>query len=346
MTVRITVGSLLLVTLLSSVPQVCAQTADAKTATSAPKSTADNAKAVGEVVAKVNGDPIYKENVERNIATFVRGQKIDPAALPTIQAAALKEMINNHLLNTFLVNQKDRVTPSDVKAAVNELRESLRSQNVTFEAFLASRNLTEQALMSFLAGQLMVGKYVKGVATEEGLKKFFDDNKHLFDGTTRRVSHVLLRPEGPADENTAKTLTEKAKQLRSEIQTGQIKFEEAAAKYSAGPSRQHGGDLGYVPLTGVMAPAFTKVAYEIKPDEVSEPVATNFGVHLIKVTEVKAGTKTLDDVKQVVQQAYAQYLIEKLTEDLFNQANIEYAGNYPYFKDGTKDVVMPDQAAK
>jgi parvulin-like peptidyl-prolyl isomerase len=338
MTVRIIAGSLLAATLQYFILPASAQTADAKTAAPA----AEDAKPAGVVIAKINGQPIYKESVERNVEAFTRGKKIEPSLLPTIQATALKEMLSGYLVNTFLLKQKDPVTLTDVKKAQNEI---LRSQNVTLEQFLKSQNLTEQAFMTILASKLMVGKYVQSVATEDGLKKFFDDNKHLFDGTTRRVSHVLLRPDGQADQSVVDALMERAKQLRSEIQTGQIKFEEAAAKYSAGPSRQHGGDLGYVPLTGVMAPAFTKVAYEIKPDEVSEPVATTFGVHLIKVTEVKAGTKTLDDVMQVVQQAYAQYLIEKLTEDLYNEANIEYVGNYPYFKAGTKDVVMPGQAA-
>jgi peptidyl-prolyl cis-trans isomerase C len=339
--VRSLVGCLAILSVASARPTSAQFTADGTSSTRPP---AEDAKAARVVIATVNDKPIYKDDIERSVKAYVGNQSVDPAVLPTLQATFLKQSIDNMLLTAFLMAQKDRVTEEDLKRQENEIQNELRSQNITYDAFLARQGMTREAFRSSLVYRLMMMKYVTANMTDEGLKKFFEQHKHQFDGTERRVSHVLLRPDGPADEAVYKALMDQAKSLRDQITSGSIKFDEAAAKYSAGPSRQRGGDLGYVPLQGVMHPNFTKAAYEIKPDEVSEPVATPFGIHLIKVTEVKPGTKTLDEVKQAVQQRYAQLLLEKLVEDQFDKANIVYAGNYPYFKKGTRDVVMPGQS--
>jgi peptidyl-prolyl cis-trans isomerase C len=317
--------------------------ADADTKPAAiPAAAGEKAKpGAGVVVATVNDEPFYKEHVDLGVAQALAGQKADSTVLPTIQATVLKNLIGNFLLSKFLLSQKDLVKEADIRAAMNDIRNQLRSQNTTLEAYLASQKMTEQALMSQVAWKLLVAKYVAANTTPEGLQKFFDEHHENFDGTVRRVSHVLLRPDGPADEALVKSLVAQAEAIRKQLQSGQLKFEDAAVKYSAGPSRQHGGDLGYVPQTGVMAPAFTKAAYALTVGEISEPVVSPSGVHLIKVTEVKAGTKKLEDVKQQVEQAYSQYLIEKLIEEQEKAAKIEYAGNYPHFKPGTREVVMP-----
>ncbi|MCC7085427.1 MAG: peptidylprolyl isomerase [Pirellulales bacterium] len=298
----------------------------------------------GDVVATVNGkQSFYKGDLERGVAAFLNGQKVDPSALPTVQATVLKQTIDNYLLNAFLTAQKNLVTQANLKDAISEIQTRLRSQNVTFDDFLSRQNLTRDQFMGRLVGQLMVINYAAANTTEAGLKKYFEENKQQFDGTLRRVSHVLLRPDGPADDAAYQALVNQAKSLRDQIQTGQIKFEDAAVKYSAGPSRQRGGDVGYVPQTGIMHPNFTKTAYDIKPDELSEPVTTPFGIHLIKVTEVKAGTKSFDEVKTEVQNEYTKQLIQQLTDDEANKAEIVYSGNFPYFKKGTREVVMPGE---
>jgi parvulin-like peptidyl-prolyl isomerase len=324
---------------------VCAFTAIAQTANSTTPATAgssgENAKPARVVVATVNDKPIYQEDVDRNVAAVLAAQKVDPADVPRLQAAYLQELISTLLLNTFFMSQKGLVTEADLKQAESEF---LRGRNMTLQAFLASQKISYDAFRGQLLGPVMMTKYAQSNTTEEGLKKFFEENKYLFDGTERRVSHVLLRPDRPNDEAVERALVEQAKSIRDQITSGAIKFEDAAAKYSAGPSRQRGGDLGYVPVAGLMHPTFTKVVYEIKPDEISEPVKTHFGIHLIKVTGVKEGTKTLEEMKPIVQDAYWQFLIKKLIEDQFNAANIVYAGNYPYFKKGTRDVVMPGQS--
>ena len=89
--------------------------------------------------------------------------------------------------------------------------------------------------------------------------------------TTVRASHILVDTK------------EDALKIKSDIESDKITFEDAAAKYSKCPSGQRGGDLGYFGR-GQMVKPFETAAFSLPVNTVSEPVQTQFGYHLIKVT--------------------------------------------------------------
>lgn len=88
-----------------------------------------------------------------------------------------------------------------------------------------------------------------------------------------RASHILVKTQ------------EEALKIKEEIAAGKS-FDEAAKDYSLCPSGRNGGDLGFFGH-GVMVPEFDKAAFEATQGEVTEPVQTNFGWHLILVTDKK-----------------------------------------------------------
>lgn len=92
------------------------------------------------------------------------------------------------------------------------------------------------------------------------------------DVTEVRASHILVktRPE--------------AVKIRKEIVNGDISFEDAAERYSLCPSSVNGGDLGYF-KRGQMVQPFSDVAFDLKVGQISDPVGTKFGWHLIKVVD-------------------------------------------------------------
>ena len=92
------------------------------------------------------------------------------------------------------------------------------------------------------------------------------------DVTEVRASHILV-----------KTRLEAVK-IRKEIVNGDISFEDAAEKYSLCPSSVNGGDLGYF-KRGQMVQPFSDVAFDLKVGQISDPVGTKFGWHLIKVVD-------------------------------------------------------------
>ena len=105
---------------------------------------------------------------------------------------------------------------------------------------------------------------------EEEARAFYDENLDKFtQGETVNASHILVESE------------EKAREIAAEIAAGTT-FEEAAAKYSSCPSKDAGGQLGEFGR-GQMVPEFEEAAFALEVGVVSEPVATQFGYHLIRV---------------------------------------------------------------
>lgn len=92
--------------------------------------------------------------------------------------------------------------------------------------------------------------------------------------TQVRASHILVKTK------------EEAEQLRTDIVSGKISFAEAAEKYSSCPSGAKGGDLGFF-SRGMMVPEFDEASFTLPVGEVSEPIKTQFGYHLIVVTATK-----------------------------------------------------------
>ena len=131
-----------------------------------------------------------------------------------------------------------------------------------------------------------------------------------------------------------------AKQIRQEIESGKITFAEAAKKYSAGPSRLENGDLGFFPRHGVMAEPFAVAAFALEKGQISDPVLTNFGVHLIYLTDVKQGTEKWDTVKSALSLPFAQELFENIASEQKKTLKPEFTGAMPYFKPGTTDLVV------
>ncbi|HEY2882480.1 MAG TPA: peptidyl-prolyl cis-trans isomerase, partial [Pirellulales bacterium] len=87
-------------------------------------------------------------------------------------------------------------------------------------------------------------------------------------------------------------------------------------------------------------------AFALKPGEISQPVYTTFGIHLIKVTDVKPGTRTLKDVHDAVLSGYSDQLMSRAVEEQRKETPPEYSPDFPHFKPGTTELAMPADGAK
>lgn len=291
-----------------------------------------------QAVATVNGAPISRAEVDRAVEAAVRDQKVDPAVMPKVQASVLEQLINTAVLRKFLADQKATPSKDEIDAAITRLRAVLKEQKSSLADYLTKAHQTEDQLRETVSQELAVRKFISQQSSDDNLRAMFKQFHEQFDGTQRRVSHILLRPDGLADAAKLKALAEQAEKLRGEINSGSITFEKAAAKYSAGPSHTHNGDLGFIPISGVMTPEFSSAAFAIKQGEISPPVTTPFGVHLIRVTDIKPGTKTFSDARDAVQTAFADFLLKQVMTQERGKAKVEYAPGFPHFKPGTTDL--------
>jgi len=161
--------------------------------------------------------------------------------------------------------------------------------------------------------QYAVNKILSDVsATEEEIAQYYHDHSEQFqEPEAVRASHILV------DE------LEKAKEIQDEICQG-LSFEEAAQKYSTCPSKQAGGDLGEFER-GKMVPEFEEAAFNLKEGELSEPVETQFGYHLIKVQyKREARFRTIDEVRAQIR----QQMIRAKQEETYFQKMEELKDRY------------------
>src|SRR5262249_4970514 len=146
--------------------------------------------------------------------------------------------------------------------------------------------------------------------TDAVLKKYWEENKLFFDKVVVRASHILFRLPRTASETEKQAAKNKLLGLRKEIVAGKLDFAEAAKKYSDCPSSKNGGDMGLFPVrfSGIHD-VIVRTAFSMRVGEVSDVVTTEFGFHLIKVTERKPGEASVfDKVKEVVYQVAAKEL--------------------------------------
>ncbi len=126
-----------------------------------------------------------------------------------------------------------------------------------------------------LLKQYAVKKVLDNITvSDEEVAKYYEENKNYFQNPESvQASHILVDDE------------ETANKVLDEIKAG-LSFEEAAKNNSKCPSNSKGGDLGYF-TRGKMIPEFEKVAFELEEGEISEPVKTQFGYHIIKLVDKK-----------------------------------------------------------
>jgi len=148
-------------------------------------------------------------------------------------------------------------------------------------------------------------KIIEGVkVTPEDEKAYYEKNKDKFQaGEEVKASHILVDAE------------EDAKSIKARLDKGED-FAAVAKEKSKCPSAPRGGDLGFFGK-GRMVPEFEKAAFSLKVGEVSAPVKTQFGWHVIKVTERKeASVKTFDEVKDEIGQRLMQEKQKAAYDDL------------------------------
>ena len=137
---------------------------------------------------------------------------------------------------------------------------------------------------------------------EEEIEAYYRNNLSQFEQEqTVEARHILLKLAPDADADTVEAKRQKAVEILAEYREG-ADFAELARTYSEGPTKDKGGDLGAFGRDAMVKP-FSDKAFAMQAGEVSEPVRTSFGWHLIKVEKVNAAlTPELSDVKEQIEQ--------------------------------------------
>ena len=170
----------------------------------------------------------------------------------------------------------------------------------------------------------VVGKTVE--VDEPSLREFYDNNLERFGmPEERQASHILIRLDEDADQASMTEALVKIKELQLRTSQGEDFAELAKANSEDPGSAEQGGDLGYFGK-GIMDPAFEEAAFALEEGEVSAPVRSSFGFHLIKLTGIQADSiKSFAEARAEIEQAYRKSEGERLYFEQAEQlSNLSY----------------------
>ncbi|MDD2833157.1 MAG: SurA N-terminal domain-containing protein [Methylotenera sp.] len=190
-----------------------------------------------------------------------------------------------------LLNQKRLVTVSEIKTKdfISQVKVDPAEVKAYYETHKDKLRSPEQVKIEFLL--LSASSLIPSIKVDDDeIKKFYDENASKFQGDEqRRASHILIGFGVNATSEQKAEAKQKAESLLAAIKKNPNAFEELAIKNSQDPgSAAKGGDLGLFGR-GAMVKPFEDAAFSLKENQVSGVVESEFGYHIIKVTEI-AGT--------------------------------------------------------
>jgi peptidyl-prolyl cis-trans isomerase C len=282
-------------------------------------------------VAKVNGVEIPPDEFNEELDKIIsRNAKIPRDRLGTIKQNILKRLIEQELINQAVKAANVTLADAEIEAAMTEYKARFQTDE-QFQRYLSHGKVTlesiKQRLIDKGALEKLIEKQGQLAVTDEEIKDFYDKNLRFYQekpGTKAR--HILVKLDEKATPEQEKAALEKVKGIQAELKKGK-NFEELADQHSEGPSKGKGGDLGFFGA-GQMVPAFEEAAAKLKIGEISEPVRSKFGYHLIKVEERREErTKPLEEVKDQIAKSIRNKKFfqerRKLLQELQQKAQVE-----------------------
>ncbi len=245
-----------------------------------------------------------------------------------------RSMQVQHLTQSLLIS--DFLTPAELKrifALENEQRE-VRYAVVPLERYAAAAKVDDAAIKAWYEAhaadyqnpesvrlqyaEMRLDDITREVAADtQGLQAYYEANKSRYtEEEKRHASHILVKISDALPEAAA---LQKAQALRAELEAGKD-FATLARQESADPgSKAAGGDLGWASRGAYVQP-FADALYALKVGEISQPVRTQFGYHLIRLDEVRPGqAKTLESARAEIETDYRRQRASELYGDRLEQ---------------------------
>jgi peptidyl-prolyl cis-trans isomerase C len=259
-----------------------------------------------DVVARVNGTPIYRKAVREVVqgALLEADAQPDPGTINTLASEALDSLIDFELL--YQESQARQVTVSD--AAVNEDVARTKSKfpdSASFDKALKAKGITQDGLRRDTRKTLAVNRLLEGSVFRDAqvsdaqIADFYERNKEEFKHPPQtRASHILIRVPDNAPASARTTAKHQAEALLAQLRAG-ADFAQLARAHSQDPATAaQGGDLGYF-AKGDMVDAFEIAAAALAPGQLSDVVVTPYGFDIIKLNDRRGeGYQPLDEVKE------------------------------------------------
>jgi len=316
---------------------------------------APKAVTLTDPVAVVEGVAINKADLEQAFARVLGAQGIPADQLPEEQRIQGYRMILDDMIIEKLVTKR----AADIKVADEEVAAKMEGFKARFGSEAALKEQIEKSGLTLdkvkenvregLRQERWMDSQIQGkdAVTDAEAEDFYKKNPDQFKQPEQvRASHILVKVPDDAKPEVVAEKEKAAKAISERVKKGEP-FDKLAKELSDDPSaKQNSGDLNYFGREQ-MVPEFSAAAFKMKKDEISEPVRSSFGFHVIKVTDHKDGeTVTLETAKPkllgFLKQQKRQGEIEKVVQGIREKAEVKI--NLPEAPKPPAPPTQPDPA--
>jgi parvulin-like peptidyl-prolyl isomerase len=314
---------LLLLGVLTALAGPNASSQDTEPTAAEETEPAAESEAEAEVIATVGTTRLTRADLEQAVRRRSGGRPVPADQQDRLQALAVGDLVEQALLRAEIERRQVEVTDGEINDQIAQLSTELTARQSSLDAFLAGAGLDHEGLREQVRFDIAVPKVILPMITEDVMRQVLAMHRYDFDGTRVRASHIILRPEASSGPNAITAVLARAERIRADILAEELTFAEAAERYSAGPSRHRGGDLGFLPRHGLLSEEFAAQVFKLTKGEVSKPFVTPLGVHVAKVTDVDPGTVAPETFRKPLEQLAFQKVLQAFVIHCRQQTPIE-----------------------
>ncbi|MHC5028385.1 MAG: peptidylprolyl isomerase [Planctomycetota bacterium] len=292
----------------------------------------DAVRVNGETVSYQRFQGFYVEyRNSKGVQVGARGDQLE--LLTQLRKEAMDLMIEQVLVKQAAEKEGIEADPNEVDRSVEELRSVFKTE-ISWESRLEGEGYTEESYREHVASMMASKIYLDRIrmdatdVSDTELERYYRDNEYRLTFPEQvRVRHILLRwkPMGTQDDRGA--IRKQMEPILERARNGED-FAALAAEFSEDfATKSAGGDTGLF-YRGQMAPEFEDAAFALEPGEISDPVETGFGVHILKLEErLEARLVPLDEVREKlrdhVREEKMQAAVRAKIDELRAAADIE-----------------------
>ncbi|MFC1621114.1 peptidylprolyl isomerase [Candidatus Omnitrophota bacterium] len=279
------------------------------------------AQVVNKVVAVVNDEVITQQDVDHLLAVMyaqhVQAYTGDELLekMEELKKDILKRIIEDKLILSRARELRINVTDGEILNKLESIKSGFPSEE-EFYGTLQTQGVTVANLKERYEDQILMRKIVNlevrsrvDVVPSE-ISEYYEKHREEFKQDEKyKVRHIFIKASDDVEFELAKV---EITDIHDSLKKGR-RFATFARQYSQGPNKDRGGDMGYIGR-GEMLQELDEAIFSLKPGEISDPIKTQVGYHIVKVEDIKhSGYLSLDDVKKDIEEMlFKKKLQEKL----------------------------------
>ncbi|MDR1136364.1 MAG: peptidylprolyl isomerase [Clostridiales Family XIII bacterium] len=282
----------------------------------------DSVARVGDVYISEDALDVYAELLIISQG-YDLDQVTDDEERTLIKESVLDYMVQIEVMREYFAGQD--VLPEDFEEQLEGFISEL-SANADIMSGFEQKGINNDTLRYYMESQYYQtalsdeATELNTLPTQEEIEKFYYEHQLEFvSQEERRVSHILVGTAELLDADR-----QLINEIRERIASGTATFEEMAAEYGTDGTKDTGGDLDYAQKGAYVEP-FNTVAFSLAVGELSDVIETQFGFHILKVTDIRpANQQTLEEATEVIRQEIQLQLVDARITELVNAADVEY----------------------